>query len=119
MPNPYGAPEITVQQVHQNIEDGRQFILLDVREHYELPRAALNDPRVTVAPLSRLAQVQLAGLPEGAQDKEAAIVIFCHHGVRSAQVTQWLRQQGWQNVVSMAGGIDAWANEIDPSVGKY
>ena len=40
-------------------------------------------------------------------------------GVRSAQVTQWLRQQGWTNVVSMAGGIDAWAQVIDASVGRY
>ena len=55
----------------------------------------------------------------GPQDKDAPIVAFCHHGGRSAQVTAWLRQQGWTNVVNMTGGIHAWAQSIDPAVGTY
>jgi len=53
------------------------------------------------------------------QDKNAEIVVFCHKGVRSAQVTMWLKQQGWTNVLSMAGGIDAWAKQVDPDGGMY
>lgn len=119
MPNPYGAPEITVQTVQQKAQAGEQFVWLDVREPLEQNSAAITDARVILTPLSRLAQYQLEALPEQAQPQDAEIIVFCHHGMRSAQVTAWLRQQGWTNVTSMAGGIDAWAQEIDPSVGKY
>ena len=44
---------------------------------------------------------------------------MCHTGVRSAQVTAWLRHNGWNNTVSLAGGIAAYAKRIDASVGKY
>ena len=98
---------------------GQQPLVLDVREPYELKQAAIRNHRVSPAPVSRLAQFQTDGLPEAAQSQDANIVIFCHHGVRSAQVTMWLRQQGWNNVYNMAGGIAAWALEIDPSVGHY
>lgn len=119
MPNAFGAPEITVQDVKRKLDQDEPVILLDVREPYELQRAALKDRRVFAAPVSRLAQFQLEGLPAEAQPQNAEIVVFCHHGVRSAQVTMWLRQQGWTNVRSMAGGIDAWAREIDAGVGYY
>ncbi|MBK8049352.1 MAG: rhodanese [Anaerolineales bacterium] len=119
MPNPYGAPEISVNAVDEKLKAEDDFVLLDVREPYELLRAALPDRRVQLAPVSRLAQFQLEGLPIEAQAQDADIIVFCHHGVRSAQVTQWLRQQGWTNVASMAGGIDAWAQVIDASVGRY
>ncbi len=119
MANPYGAPEITVLAVNDKLKAGDEFILLDVREPYELPRAAILDRRVQLAPVSRLSQYLLEGLPHEAQDRDANIVVFCHHGVRSAQVTSWLVQQGWTNVVSMEGGIDAWARVIDAGVGRY
>lgn len=119
MPNPFGAAEITVKAVEQKVAEDHSFVWLDVREPYELLRAAIADVRVAKAPVSRLAQFQVDGLPDPAQDKTAEIVVFCHHGMRSAQVTVWLQQQGWTNVVSMAGGIDAWAKEVDPAVGLY
>mgnify|MGYP001202631272 FL=1 len=119
MPNAFGAPELTVHDVKRKLDGGEVFVWLDVREPYELKQAAIRDHRVSPAPVSRLAQFQTDGLPAAAQSQEAAIVVFCHHGVRSAQVTMWLRQQGWSNVYNMAGGIAAWALEIDPSVGHY
>jgi rhodanese-related sulfurtransferase len=119
MPNPFGAPELTVHDVKRKLDGGESFVWLDVREPYELQRAAIRDYRVAPAPVSRLAQLQAGGLPEEAQNQQAEIVVFCHHGVRSAQVTMWLRQQGWTNVYNMGGGIAAWALEIDPSVGHY
>jgi len=45
--------------------------------------------------------------------------VLCHHGVRSAQVTGWLAQQGWTNIKSVRGGIDAYARQIDQAVGFY
>lgn len=119
MSNPYGMPGIDVQQLAQKLANGDEFILLDVREPVELLYANLGD-NVLTAPLSELAQRQLDALPaEVRNNQEAEVVVMCHHGNRSAQVTAWLRQQGWQNVFNLDGGIDAYAIAIDPSVGRY
>ena len=119
MPNVYGAPEIDVQAVATKLRSSAQFILLDVREEAELAHARLSFPQTRVVPLSLLARKQLDALPEEVLDKSSEIVVLCHHGVRSAQVTGWLLQNGWTNVRSMAGGIDAYARVIDPAVGLY
>lgn len=118
MPNPYGAAEVSVQDVAARRQQGTPFVLLDVREPAEVARVSLG-PGVEVAPLSDLARRQLDALPESARDKGASIVVFCHHGMRSAQVAAWLTQQGWTDVRSLAGGIDAYAREVDPTIGRY
>jgi rhodanese-related sulfurtransferase len=119
VPNPYGAPEISAIAVEQKRNDGDGFVWLDVREAFELNHAAIEDERIIVTPLSELAQRQLDALPDAARDKDAEIIVMCHHGIRSAQVVVWLRQQGWTNVLNLAGGIDAWAAEVDHAVGVY
>jgi rhodanese-related sulfurtransferase len=119
MPNPFGTPEISVQDVQKKQQAGEALILLDVREPAELQKAYIEADNVIPVPMSEIAARQLEALPEEVQDKDREIVVFCHHGMRSAQVTAWLRQKGWTNVASMIGGIDAWANEIDPDVGTY
>lgn len=119
MSNPWDAPEITVHEVAAKIEAGEPFVLLDVRETWELDRANLNHAGACHAPLSALAERQLDALPTAARDPHSDIVVFCHHGVRSAQCTAWLRRQGYDHVRSMAGGIDAYAAFVDPSVGVY
>ncbi len=119
MPNPYGAPEISAAAVEQKRNDGDRFVWLDVREAFELNHAAIDDDRIILTPLSELARRQLDALPEAASDKDAEIIVMCHHGIRSAQVVVWLRQQGWTNVLNLAGGIDAWAAEVDDAVGVY
>ena len=119
MPNVYGAPEIDVTALNNKVEAGEEFILLDVREPHELGYAQLDFDQTTLLPLSRLAREQLKALPESMRDKDREVVVMCHHGVRSAQVTAWLIQNGWENVTSLMGGIDAWAREIDPTVGFY
>lgn len=119
MPNPFGAPEISVQDVNRKRQAGEEFVWLDVREPHEFSAASIAAPNVVQLPLSVLADQREAALPPAAQDKNAEIVVFCHHGIRSAQVVAWLRQQGWTRAVNMAGGIDAWAQEVDPSVGTY
>jgi rhodanese-related sulfurtransferase len=50
---------------------------------------------------------------------DAEIIVLCHHGIRSADVTRWLITQGWKNTVSLEGGIAAYASEVDKSVGWY
>jgi rhodanese-related sulfurtransferase len=118
MSNYYTIPEITPQAVAAKRAAGLPLVLLDVRELRELRYANLG-PEVELAPLSRLAQDQLATLPEAAQDKNAEIIVFCHHGVRSAQVVAWMQRQGWTNVWNMSGGIAAYAHDVDPSIGTY
>jgi len=112
--------EITAHALSAKLQTDAAILLLDVREALELRMAQLDDPRVAWAPLSRLAYEGLQALPEAVRDdKQAEIVVYCHHGIRSADVTAWLQAQGWENVSSLAGGIDAYAREIDPKVGVY
>ncbi|UCG23356.1 MAG: sulfurtransferase [Chloroflexota bacterium] len=118
MPNIYGAPETEVQEVADKRKRGDAFVLLDVREQMELRLANLGNDVLWI-PLSDLAARREAALTEEFDDRDATIVVFCHTGVRSAQVTAWLRQLGWQNTFSMAGGIEAYALQIDSSVGRY
>ncbi len=118
--NEFVLPEITPQQLAEWLKSRPELVVLDVREVYELPRAKLSDERVAYAPLSDLARKNLEGLPEKIQaDKTAPLVVICHHGSRSAQVTAWLLAQGWKAVYNLAGGIDAYARQVDPGIGRY
>ncbi len=106
--------EITSKQLVERMQAEPDILLLDVREPYEFARVKLSDPRVVYAPLSELARKSLA-----AQNKEANLVIFCHHGSRSTQVAAWLAGQGWTHIQNLTGGIDAYAHEVDPKIGFY
>ena len=112
-------PEIDVQELARKLQSDEPFVLLDVREVWELDRAKITDSRLQVAAMSRLAQLGIGALSDEVQKKETEILILCHHGVRSAQATQWLRAQGWTNAFSVRGGIDEYARLVDASVGKY
>lgn len=89
--------------------------LVDVREPSELALAAL--PNFLNFPLSQAGQwadkvpVQL--------DLHAETIVMCHHGMRSAQMCQWLVEQGFTAVSNLEGGIDAYACQIDPTVPRY
>lgn len=85
--------------------------LIDVREQGEWDLVHLEGGRLLN---QHLIDEMLAGW-----DKATPIVCYCHHGVRSAQATLFLRQQGFSDVRSMKGGIDAWAIEIDPGMARY
>ena len=113
------TPEITVQQLAEKLKSPDGFILLDVREPWELRMAKISDGRLVEQPMSELARRGLDALAEPVQQQDAEIYVLCHHGVRSANVTDWLASQGWTNVFSVAGGIDEYAEQVDPSVGKY
>lgn len=112
-------PEITVAELAEKLKSEDQFILLDVRELSELNHAKLTDNRLEVTPMSRLAREGTGALSESARSQDAVIYVMCHHGSRSMQVTAWLAQQGWKNVFNVRGGIDAYARQVDRSVGMY
>jgi rhodanese-related sulfurtransferase len=106
--------EIAPRDVKQRLDSGEPLLLIDVREptEFQLARIAGADliPMRTVpAELQRL---------EASSD-ERTLVVYCHHGIRSLNVVNWLREQGITNCQSMAGGIDRWSREVDPSVPLY
>ena len=105
--------EVSPQQAKELLQSGRPFLLLDVRRPKEWQAAHIEGAKLI--PLDQLA----AGLAELSPWREAPVVVHCHHGVRSRQATAWLRQAGFMNVYSMAGGIDAWSMLIDPAVPRY
>ena len=112
-------PEITVTDLAEKLKSDEQFILLDVREPFELGYAKIEDDRLEVAPISRLSEQGPDALPESAKSQDATIYVICHHGSRSMQVTSWLSQQGWKNIFNVRGGVDEYARKIDSSIGLY
>ena len=106
--------EISPAEVKRRLDAGEKLYLIDVREPDEFAMA-----RIEGSDLIPMRQVpaELQTL-EGRSD-EAPLIVFCHHGVRSLNVVNWLRQQGLEACHSMAGGIDAWSMAIDPSVPRY
>ena len=106
--------ETTPQDVEQRLTAGEKLVLIDVREPSEFALARLEGAelipmRTVPAELSRL---------DGQAD-EATLIVYCHHGIRSLNVVNWLREHGVSGCQSMAGGIDRWSLEIDPSVPRY
>lgn len=112
-------PEITVEELSEKMKSQEKFVLLDVREPYELEQASLSDPRLEATPMSRLAREGVNALSDAALNQEGTLYVLCHHGARSAQVTGWLVAQGWKHVFSVRGGIDAYAHKVDRLVGFY
>jgi rhodanese-related sulfurtransferase len=105
--------DIDVRTVKQMLDGGERFVLLDCREVSEVATARIaGSQHIPMREIpSRLAELE--------PHKSGRIVVHCHHGGRSLRVTQYLRQQGFDQVQNLAGGIDAWSLEIDPSVPRY
>ena len=104
--------EITAEEVKGKFDAGESFTLLDVREPWEFEAAKISGAKL----------MPMGEVPSRAQqelDPEDHIVVVCHHGVRSMNVTVWLRQQGFEKAQSMRGGIDAWSRRVDQKVPLY
>ena len=104
--------EISVAELKSMQDAGQNFTLLDVREQWECEVA-----RIAGSKLIPMGDIPARFNQE--LDPENHIVVVCHHGVRSMNVTAWLRQQGFEKVQSLRGGIDRWSREIDSSVPLY
>src|SRR5438093_148366 len=102
--------DIDVRSVKQMLDSVEKFVLLDCREPDEVAAAQIAGSMHI--PMREIP----ARLAELAPHKAARVVVHCHHGGRSLRVTQFLRQQGFDQVQNMAGGIDAWSLEVDPKV---
>ncbi|MEZ5301182.1 MAG: rhodanese-like domain-containing protein [Verrucomicrobiales bacterium] len=95
-------------------ERADEFALIDCREEDEHAFCKIGGSRLF--PLSTAGEWLPSLIALGG---EMPLVIYCHHGMRSAQLAHHLRQRGVARAFSMAGGIDAWTAEIDPSVPRY
>lgn len=105
--------EVTCGDTKRRLDAGEELMLLDCREENEFAIGV-----IAGAVLLPMSQLQ-ARVGELAPHRDAPIVVYCHHGMRSAQVANWLRAQGFSAVQSMAGGIDQWSEAIDPGVPRY
>ncbi|MDP8952092.1 MAG: molybdopterin-synthase adenylyltransferase MoeB [Actinomycetota bacterium] len=104
------VPEITVKELKERLENGKDVTVLDVREPYEYEVANIG---ARLIPLGELPE-RLVEL-----DKDETFAIHCRTGARSANAVRLLQDAGFQNVYNVKGGIIAWSEEIDPSVPKY
>jgi rhodanese-related sulfurtransferase len=103
--------EVSVRDLDAVRRGGAPHVLLDVREADE--RAVAQVAGSAWIPMGQVPQ-RLAELPA-----DQAIYVMCHHGGRSRRVTRFLNENGFPSATNVAGGIHAWACEIDPSVPTY
>lgn len=104
------VPAISVKELKKRLDDGENLFLLDVREPHE---AEISSIGALLIPKNVVRQ-RLNEIP-----RDVPLVVHCRTGVRSADVVRWLEEEGYTNAVNLAGGITAWAREIDPSVPIY
>ena len=106
--------EISIQETQRLLaEEGADLRLVDVRDPDEYAHCHIS--RSELIPLATLPSEAAAKLP----DKSAQILVYCHHGMRSMRAAEFLRERGYTNARSMAGGIDRWSREIDSTVPTY
>jgi adenylyltransferase/sulfurtransferase len=102
---------IAVDDLKARLDRGDRPFLLDVREPFEYQIAALAG--AVLIPMGELARRQQE------LDPDDEIVVYCHHGIRSANVTSFLRHHGFARACNLQGGIDRWATQVDPSMARY
>lgn len=110
--------EISVPDLQEKLKKSasdpgeESFYLLDVREPWEAELCRLPGARL----------MPMGDIPSRAHqelDPDAHIIVYCHHGIRSLSVVFWLREQGFERAQSLAGGIERWAQVVDPSMARY
>ena len=107
----HAGDEITARELAARLERGEDLVIVDVREPHEFEIAHL--PGAELIPLRSVPE-RLGEIP-----RERDVVLQCHHGIRSLTALEFLRGEGYTRVCSLAGGIDAWSLEVDPSLPRY
>jgi adenylyltransferase/sulfurtransferase len=105
--------QISARELAREMANDRPVYLVDVRQPWEHELAAL--PNSVLIPLN-----ELPGRTDEIQPPvKALLVVYCHHGMRSLSGAVILEQLGFPDVVSLAGGIDAWSTQVDPGIPRY
>lgn len=105
------VPEKSVTELKRMMDEGTDFVLLDVRDPDEWEVSRIEPAKL----------IPLGELPgrTGELDPEKTTLVLCHSGARSARAVKMLQEKGFQDVHNVAGGILAWSRSIDPSVPVY
>jgi len=104
-------PEMTAQELKTRLDRGQPPVLLDVRQDWETKLCRLaNAIHIPIEEIE---------LRTEELDPQSEIVVYCHQGVRSAAVAEYLRGLGFADVKNLAGGLDFWARTVDPSMRRY
>lgn len=105
------AMEITVRDLDDLRRSDEALTILDVR----------NPPEIEICSFADSTNIPMHEVPENLDrlPGNGTLVVICHSGMRSYQVTAWLRQNGFANAVNLRGGIDSWARKIDPTMPAY
>jgi rhodanese-related sulfurtransferase len=104
--------EVTPFAVKDLMDSGAPVRLIDVREPAEHDICRIEGARL----------IPMRSIPEHLNELDSTdspIIVFCHHGVRSLSVADWLHRQGLENCRSMTGGIDLWSLQVDATVPRY
>ena len=102
--------EINAQQLKQILEQNQDCpFLLDVREPWEFDYCRIENSKLI--PMRQVVNVY----HELERDRET--IVICHHGIRSRQIAYFLEAQGFTNVINLAGGVEAWAQDVEPECG--
>jgi len=102
---------VTPTEVRARLDAGENLVLVDVRTPMEDQIGRIEG--ATLIPVMEIPQ------RFGEIERDADVVIYCHHGPRAIQAVGFLRAQGYERVYNLAGGIDAWSAEVDSSIPRY
>jgi len=102
---------MTPRELYDKMLNGFDIQLLDIREPYEYSICKLNESlHIPIGQLiSRIGEIS----------KDKSLVVLCHHGIRSAMVVNYLRNNGFEKVFNLDGGINRWAFDVEPEMAKY
>lgn len=104
-------PQLSPTELQRWRQDGKAFLLLDVRTDEETAICTLPD---SVHIPMNLIPLRSNELPDG-----LPIVVYCHHGIRSLHTAMYLADAGFETLYNLQGGIDAWAEQIDENMARY
>jgi len=102
----------SASELNRHLQNSSQPpLLLDVREPWEFDYCHI--PGSQLVPMRQVPEI-IEDL-----DPEQEIVLICHHGIRSRQIGIYLETQGFSNVINLEGGVEDWAQQVDPKMKRY
>jgi len=104
-------PEISVEEFAEKKKTNGELILIDVREPHEYDICKIDGSKLI--PLGEISQRY------GELNPDDEIILQCHHGGRSMKAANFLKEKGFKNVINLKGGIDEWAEKLDPDMARY